>query len=514
MEPKGIYIRVSTQEQASEEKVSIPNQLRDCKDLCERKGYHVVDDYVDAGYSSKSKDRPEYQRMIADLKAGRIKGVIAWKWDRLGAGRGIYPLMDAIEEAPGPITIETVTEGVISPLMLSMLTSFRAQVLKDQHDRLMSAGAARLEQGKAYGGYERFGYDYDADSGTWAINEEEARWVRLIFQWYTEGVKTKEIRHRLITEGVPQKQAISLKRPWQEKIIREILKNPAYTGKVIVTWGDVPYEIPCPAIVSEAVFRKAQKRMDHNRTWRDHNKKLPYLLSGLLKCAHCGTHWTATGCRFRYKDGQRYKRKTPVRRYRCGTGHNYPSECPHSKSINADLLEQVTWDAITDFLRDGESVKEKIDKRVAELRETREERQAEADRLEAKFNELQQERQWLILQARKGTISQADFEAQIATLDTERAELTLAYQEAVADIPEDLDKLWWTAWEQTAIETKQFQDLDFEGKRKLLETLVDEIVIDPEMGTLHLHGTLERLVYFKEPQVRLSAPRTCAWMSW
>lgn len=491
---KGIYIRVSTQEQAAEEKMSIPNQQGDCTDLCERKGYSVFDLYTDAGHSSKSKNRPEYQRMIRDLRAGRIDGVIAWKWDRLGAGRGIYPLMDAIEEAGQSVTIETVHEGIISPLMLSMLTSFRAQVLKDQHDRLMAAGASRLKQGKTLGGYVRFGYDYHSETGTWTVNEEEAKWVRLIFEWYADEVLIKEIRRRLIKEKVPQKRGNNVRHPWHTEVIRTILKNSAYKGKSVVTWGGQAYEIPCPAIVSGALWQKAQDIMAGRDKWRSRNVRLPYMLLGMLRCADCGNIWKCRGIRYRYYKGERFELKRPLRYYECQTATRL-KDCPHKKPIRAEILETAVWDAVKEGIQGGD-VEEKIERRIAELRETRAERQAEADRLEDKFNRLQEERQWLILQARKGVITQADFEAQIEMLDTEGAELTLAYQEAAADIPDDLDELWWTAWEEIAREFSRLRSLNLDEKRQLLKTVVDEIVIDPEVGTLYLYGTLERVVQF------------------
>lgn len=514
-EPRGIYVRVSTEDQAADDKASVPNQKKESMALCERRGYPVHDIYIDdenyvathgrskgkmVAPSSKRRDRPEYLRMIGDIRAGKIKGIVAWKWDRLGAGSGIYPLMDAIEEAPHPIAIETVKGGEIPPLMLSMLTSFRAQVLQDMHDRLIMGGKARLEGGKFWGGNRLYGYDMV--DGQRVVNPDEAKWVVLIFEWYTSGVKVREIRKRLITENAPQKGHKSTKRPWNEGVIRDILRNPAYTGRTIITWDGQPYELEYEPIISKGTFQKAQKIMERNRTWPDRNRKIPYLLSGLLRCADCGKLWHAKGKRYYYLNGERHLRKTPYRSYRCPTGAAYPNECPNRRAIGAEHLEEAVWNAVKEFLQDGESVKEKIDGRIAELRETRQERQQEADRLSAKFDKLQQERQWLILQARKGVISQADFEAQIAILDIEATELTLAYQEAAADIPDDLDELWWTAWEQIAKETKAFQDLDFEGRRKLLETLVDEIVIDPQVGTLYLHGTLERVVQFNIERLR------------
>lgn len=70
MKRAAIYARVSREEQASEDKASIPEQLSDLEELCESKGHEIIDRYIDdKRYRSKGrlvepagtrKDRPEY----------------------------------------------------------------------------------------------------------------------------------------------------------------------------------------------------------------------------------------------------------------------------------------------------------------------------------------------------------------------------------------------------------------------------------------------------------------------
>lgn len=531
-EPRGIYIRVSTEDQANDDKASVPSQKRECIALCERRSYEVVNIYIDnenyiathgknkgkmVAPSSKRRDRPEYLRMITDLKAGKIKGVVAWKWDRLGAGSGIYPLMDALEEIQHPVPIETVTEGEISPLMLSMLTAFRAQVLKDMKDRLSLGIEARLESGKFWGGNRLYGYDLV--DGQRVINPDEAKWVVLIFEWYTSGVKVREIRRRLITKKAPQKGHKSTKRPWNEGVIRDILNNSAYTGKVIITWDGKPYELEYAPIISQETFEKAQRILERNRTWRDRNRKIVYLLNGMLRCADCGKLWQVKGKRYYYLNGERHPLNKPYRSYRCPIGAAYPKECSNHKQIGAEHLEEAVWGAISEIIRNPEIAWQQIQKQVAELNEHRAQRQREAESLKGKLEKLKEERQWTILQARKGTITQADFEAQIAMMDTEQSELEKAYQEAIQDIPDGLEaerleqlvqeylvdcqaKLAWLDNPPPVEEDREGWREVMKERRVILEILVEEVVIDAKAETMRLVGAFDKVVQFNTERLQ------------
>ena len=104
------YTRVSTQAQATEDKVSLDEQKADIQAYCDAKGYEVVEWYSDVG-SGASKRRKDFQRMLKDARTDRFDVVVAWKSDRLS--RGMYPaaaLMEAIEGAD--IGLESVKDTI------------------------------------------------------------------------------------------------------------------------------------------------------------------------------------------------------------------------------------------------------------------------------------------------------------------------------------------------------------------------------------------------------------------
>ena len=79
----GIYIRVSTEDQAREG-FSLGEQEEKLKQLCEYKDYKIYKVYKDAGISAKDMEhRPAFQQMLEDMRADKINYIIAYKLDRV-----------------------------------------------------------------------------------------------------------------------------------------------------------------------------------------------------------------------------------------------------------------------------------------------------------------------------------------------------------------------------------------------------------------------------------------------
>jgi len=74
----GIYARVSTDKQ------TIDNQLNQLRNYVKLRSWDLVDEYLDDGFTGRNTNRPELQRLMKDVKRGRIKAVLVWKLDRIG----------------------------------------------------------------------------------------------------------------------------------------------------------------------------------------------------------------------------------------------------------------------------------------------------------------------------------------------------------------------------------------------------------------------------------------------
>src|SRR5579859_4178536 len=102
-----IYARVSSEEQAGEDKSSIPTQLTECRQLAGQLGWSVVGEFVDdrkykvgqkmVEPSGTRADRPQWQKMLAALQSGKADALIAWHSSRLY--RAYRPMVDFLDVA-------------------------------------------------------------------------------------------------------------------------------------------------------------------------------------------------------------------------------------------------------------------------------------------------------------------------------------------------------------------------------------------------------------------------------
>ena len=54
------------------------------KDYCQRMNYQITDQYIDNGWSGKNQHRPQFERLLADVRAGKVKTVMVTRLDRVG----------------------------------------------------------------------------------------------------------------------------------------------------------------------------------------------------------------------------------------------------------------------------------------------------------------------------------------------------------------------------------------------------------------------------------------------
>ena len=79
-----IYARYSSDNQREE---SIEGQLRECKAFAEKNGIQIIDTYIDRAMSTKTDNRPDFQKMIKDSAKQQFETVIVWKLDRFARNR-------------------------------------------------------------------------------------------------------------------------------------------------------------------------------------------------------------------------------------------------------------------------------------------------------------------------------------------------------------------------------------------------------------------------------------------
>jgi hypothetical protein len=263
-----------------------------------------------------------------------------------------------------------------------------------------------------------YGYCKGEDSKG-RVNPEEAKWVKLIWQWRAERVTMGEIRRRLIEGNAPQRHSDWSKFKWQHKRIANILRNPVYhTGIQPIQWSGNTFEIRYPVLVDAETARKVREIIAQGQTYPARHIKHDYLTMGLTHCAVCGSVMTAYTT-WQYSNGKR--RDVLVREYRCSNyvHGNRLAGCAryaHVAKVDAEL-----WRKVNVALSDDNDFEDRVQTRVTELKRTEADAEGSIERIKHELGRIEEERQWVITQARKKSITEADMDKQ-----TRRARRTSA----------------------------------------------------------------------------------------
>ena len=364
----GLYGRVSDKSQAEDDKVSLQEQFADMAADCEKKGRIIFDQYQDIG-PGWSKNRPGFQRLLADCRQSKIDIILCWKADRLT--RGMYPaaaLLEVMDEYQ--ITIEAVKEN-IDPKFFALLAAIGKIEIDNFKDRSAMGRRGAAKQGRVPNklpyGFRR------GEDGKAIIFEEEAEVIRRIFRMYVhEGLGATIIGAGLTAEGVPS--AKSAKR-WHQARVNYILGNPAYMGilkygrakHVATDGGKKVYpqppeswiDVPVPPIVDRETWDRAQELKKERLSKSKRNTKVTYTLQHLAKCWECGRR---LGCRSFWGSTHRrngkeytYTLTSPNRYYHC-YGLYQRIRCREHPYIPAGKLEDLVWEEVKNILENPQLI--------------------------------------------------------------------------------------------------------------------------------------------------------------
>src|SRR5438034_8339473 len=200
----GIYARISSDREG--DGLGVNRQLEDCKQLAGLRGWQVVETYVDDDVSAYGgKPRPEYGRMLHDLRTGTITGVLVYHLDRLHRQpKELEEFFEVCKDA-GVDDLATVT-GRID--LADPDGQFQARILgavakkesDDKSRRIRRKHAELAVNGKVSGGGSR-PYGYEADKLT--VRPAEAAVIKDCARRLLAGEPVRSIAADLNERGVP-----------------------------------------------------------------------------------------------------------------------------------------------------------------------------------------------------------------------------------------------------------------------------------------------------------------------
>jgi site-specific DNA recombinase len=295
MAETGIYVRVSTEEQA-QEGFSIRAQEQKLKDYARIKDWQIYKISADEGISGKDiKGRPAVKELIADVEAGNVKNVLVFKIDRLTRSTAdlIY-LVDTFNKYNCAFhsLLESIDTHTASGRMFLKIIGIFAEFERENIIERTKVGVER----KVKEGYSlctaqaSYGYDRKKGERIQVINEEEAAIVREIFDMFVSGGETLTNIARLLNlRGIKTKGD----KTWDSTKVRRLLKNPNYIGNVRHHMDDpireTHYDGLHEAILDKELFDAANKLLAKNtRTSITKPPNNDKYFSGFLVCGKCG----------------------------------------------------------------------------------------------------------------------------------------------------------------------------------------------------------------------------------
>ena len=268
--------------------------------------------YDDGAYSGGTMDRPALQRLLGDIRAGKVDVVVVYKVDRLTRSLGdfakIIEVFDAQRVSFVSVTQAFNTTSSMGRLTLNVLLSFAQFEREVTGERIRDKIAASKKKGMWMGGQPSLGYDIKERK--LVVNEAEAETVRGIFRRYIELGTVRALRDDLAAAGVVSKRRMAADgsayggQRFSRGALYLMLKNQIYRGKIVHKGIAFPGEHA--AIVDEELWGRVQSHLEVNRIERREGDKAlePSLLAGIVFDASSEpmtpTHAVKKGTRYRY----------------------------------------------------------------------------------------------------------------------------------------------------------------------------------------------------------------------
>ena len=248
----GVYTRLSIEDEDDEEQNSIGNQKKIALDyLKDKDDIAVTEYYVDNGYTGMNFSRPDFQRMMNDLRSGKINCVIVKDISRLGRHfvmtsefvEKIFPMMGVrlicINDDYDSFDENCDSASLLLPFKMVMNDSY----VKDISKKIRSSISAKMDSGEYLPSASSIPYGYirNPEHNTFDIDEEVAPVVVRIFEMRANGVALNAIAKTLNEEGIPcpgklrylrgiTKAAKYENALWIHGTLRKILMDQVYIG--------------------------------------------------------------------------------------------------------------------------------------------------------------------------------------------------------------------------------------------------------------------------------------------
>jgi|GEM_PF-4268902 len=348
MQPQAIaaiYARVSTADQANEDKVSLTRQIDDCLSLAGKQGFLVPDDLIFRETISGAADnRPTFEKMLAAGKARKFSRLYVWDQSRLSRA-GMLATLTVLEAlADNGVSVVSAADGELADELLAGIRGWAAgQERARMKARTWPARQAKRDQGYWVHGQTPYGYRSDPERKVLILCPHEAPIAREIFRMAREGTGAHAIAARLndrsilppevrVPRGDGRYRRIRVghvgggsglqlrlaeigvdftslpRETWGKSAVMKILHNEAAMGVLVVrdrtktkrsAWSNGPVinrirlRIDPAPLLTESEYHEVRQAMKDRRLREDTRRstRRDYIGTTILHCEQCGSRY-------------------------------------------------------------------------------------------------------------------------------------------------------------------------------------------------------------------------------
>lgn len=371
----GLYARISVETERKREADTIGNQLQLLKDyVSEHSDLTVFDIYSDDDISGTDFIRPEFSRMMNDLRDGKIDCIIVKDLSRLGrnyleSGEYIEMVFPFFRCRFISVTDRFDTKFQQADISVQLKNMANEMYAKDISRKICSTMRTIQDQGKFAGSRAPYGYRLDpADKHHLIIDEETAPIVKQLFELLAEGNTVHYVATTMNARGIPSPGRLLYERgiattdhfknsKWYMQTVRRILQDEIYLGWMVSGKFRSTYHStgkkgsqPVPReewiitkgthepIVTEELFNKVQEyfvrmKEEHGQAAVYNSKsKKASIFKGHLRCGECGQ---AMFLRNKHSHGK------VTAWYYCALHENYNSSYCVKKAVKKQDVEDI-----------------------------------------------------------------------------------------------------------------------------------------------------------------------------
>lgn len=486
-----IYTRVSTSSQ-EDEGTSLDTQLELGIERAQKLGmsYKV---WNEGGRSSSKDDlsnRPVLTELLQSVDDGDVKDLYVWNTDRLSRNLNTWGMI-RFKLIKNDVTLHTPTGKQIlsdpqTNLMLGILSEISQYDNQLRAERFRLGKLKRVKQGAWMSGQAPYGYQ--VKDSQLVVDEEEQKWVKFIYETYSQGDSVDEIRTKLLHHGVITKRGNPV---WSHGSINKILQNTHYEGYYTYTdnkSGETLRSV-CPILLNPALVKSVRDLREKrgykkagSRRVKTSNQKHTYLLTGLLVCGHCNSFY---GGNYKKTQTSYYSCNQKTNKFKTKFTHKYV-ECGSNRNIRIDKTDEVVWESVVNVISKSHTFKESVKTELLG-KNSHKKSLAEVKSLEKKQNKLKKEIDDVtdsIINFEStvliGKRDKKEVEKIVKNLEKHRLSLESEVEKISQALLDDEQQRKWIDWvKEFASRVEQFKNPDFpiEDRKRFLEGVLNRVVV-------------------------------------